>query len=328
MDNLTHTLYGITMSKAGLDRISPRATVALVLGANLPDIDLITLWGGSVTYLKYHRGITHSVLGVLIEAALLAGIILLGEQWLTKARRTQYSRLYLLSLAGLLSHLLLDYTNSYGIRPFLPMSAGWFAGDLVFIIDPWMLLLLSIGLIAPFLSNLTYREIGAIPAGYRMSALCSLGLVLIFWCAKSISHHSVIRELKSRPDSTALLQVHAFPQFLNPLAWYGIVETPQAYHLSTNGWSPLQNEFERRRVRTFQKSEDRTVLDAALKGDSSQIFMNFARCPLVQVSSTPGGYQLQARDLRFDFASRMHKGFMLTVELDRNLRIISEQFQY
>src|SRR5690349_581004 len=99
MDNLTHTLFGVAMSKAGLDKVSPRATVTLMLGANLPDVDLVTLWNGSVSYLKYHRGISHSFLGIVLEAAVLAGIIFLGERSLpTKSPPTQYLRLYLLSL--------------------------------------------------------------------------------------------------------------------------------------------------------------------------------------------------------------------------------------
>src|SRR3989442_10689713 len=75
MDNLTHTLTGVALSQAGLNRKTRFATLALVIGSNLPDVDIVTRLAGSATYLKYHRGITHSVLGVIVLSALLAGAI-------------------------------------------------------------------------------------------------------------------------------------------------------------------------------------------------------------------------------------------------------------
>ena len=36
------------------------------------------------------------------------------------------------------THPLLDWTNNYGIRFFLPWSQKWSYGDLVFIVDPYL----------------------------------------------------------------------------------------------------------------------------------------------------------------------------------------------
>jgi len=75
MDNITHTLTGLALSQAGLNRKTRFATLALVVGANLPDLDLLWSNGGGANYLKYHRGITHSVLGVAVLGAALAGLL-------------------------------------------------------------------------------------------------------------------------------------------------------------------------------------------------------------------------------------------------------------
>ena len=81
MDNLTHTLTGFAISYAGLNRKTRYATLALVIGANLPDIDLVSRFWGSATYLKYHRGITHAIVGVTLLALLLAATVyLLGKR--------------------------------------------------------------------------------------------------------------------------------------------------------------------------------------------------------------------------------------------------------
>ena len=74
MDNITHTLTGLMLSRAGLNRVSPEATWVLLLAANAPDIDVSSALGGSLTYLHFHRHLTHSLLllPVLAAACVLA----------------------------------------------------------------------------------------------------------------------------------------------------------------------------------------------------------------------------------------------------------------
>ena len=61
MDNLTHTAIGLFLSRAGLNRLTPRATPILLLAANAPDLDVVSWFGGSLNYLHYHRHLTHSL---------------------------------------------------------------------------------------------------------------------------------------------------------------------------------------------------------------------------------------------------------------------------
>src|SRR5271157_6305162 len=60
MDPLTHTATGLFLSRIGLKRWTPLATPILLLAANAPDIDIVTASGGSLSYLHYHRHLTHS----------------------------------------------------------------------------------------------------------------------------------------------------------------------------------------------------------------------------------------------------------------------------
>lgn len=147
MDNLTHSLVGLATAKAGLERWSPYATVVCIIGANLPDADIVASLGGSWFYLKHHRGITHSIIGTVALAALLPLVFYLGDalvaQWRRRERRVKFTGLLLASLVATATHPLLDWTNSYGVRSLLPWSERWFYGDLVFIADPW--LWLSVG---------------------------------------------------------------------------------------------------------------------------------------------------------------------------------------
>ena len=127
MDNLTHTLTAIAISQTGLNRKTRFATVTLILAANAPDIDIVAALKGSVAYLKYHRGITHSFVGTIALAILIWGLMCwLGKRVQPKPRLPLNPRwLLLAALLGTGSHLLLDFTNAYGVRPFLPFSGRW-----------------------------------------------------------------------------------------------------------------------------------------------------------------------------------------------------------
>jgi len=147
MDNITHSLVGLVAAKAGLERVSPYATAVCVLAANGPDADIIATLGGQWFYLEHHRGITHSIVGTLALAVLIPFVFWAVERLFARARgRTGGARLGGLLLASLLlsvSHPLLDWTNNYGVRPWLPWDESWVYGDLVFIIDPWLWLSLG-----------------------------------------------------------------------------------------------------------------------------------------------------------------------------------------
>lgn len=148
MDGLTHSLVGLTSAKAGLDRLSPYTTLACILSANAPDSDVVSVFfGGPWILLQQHRGITHSIIGTLALGFLIPTILFGIERsiarWRKKPPRIQYRGLLLASLIAAATHPLMDWTNNYGVRPLLPWNGKWFYGDLVFIVDPYLLLVLG-----------------------------------------------------------------------------------------------------------------------------------------------------------------------------------------
>lgn len=140
MDNLTHSLVGLALSKAGLERLSPATSAVCVIAANAPDADIVTLAFGRWTYLHYHRGITHSIVGTLLLALLIPVLFVIADKAIAGFRERPPSLklkgLMFASLIASATHPFMDWTNNYGIRPLLPWSAKWFYADLVFIIDP------------------------------------------------------------------------------------------------------------------------------------------------------------------------------------------------
>jgi inner membrane protein len=148
VENLCHSLYGAALARAGLDRLSPLATATCVVAANAPDVDVVTLLGNGLWYLEHHRGVTHSFVGLAVEAPIVAGGFVLFDRLVRRRRDptappARFLGLLVVALVGLASHLFLDWTNSYGVRPLLPFDRSWFYGDIVFVVDPWLWLALG-----------------------------------------------------------------------------------------------------------------------------------------------------------------------------------------
>ncbi|HZI18842.1 MAG TPA: metal-dependent hydrolase [Pyrinomonadaceae bacterium] len=147
MDNLTHSLVGLTAARAGLERMSPLATLTCVLAANAPDADIVALAGGPSFYLEHHRGITHSLVGTFALGLLLPALVWGCERLYARRRgrapAANFKGLLICSLLLAASHPLLDWTNSYGVRPWQPWDSSWYYGDLVFIMDPYLWLVLG-----------------------------------------------------------------------------------------------------------------------------------------------------------------------------------------
>ena len=164
MEPITHFLTGACIGRAGLNRKTAYATLAAVLAAEAADLDI--LWGlaGPVEGLKHHRGITHTFIAVPVVAAVITGAIWLYHLWRKRRRTTaaqppRWTWVYISAFIASLSHLLLDWTNSYGVRPFFPFNPRWYAGSFVFIAEPAFWALLLAALVIPGILGLAEREI-------------------------------------------------------------------------------------------------------------------------------------------------------------------------
>jgi inner membrane protein len=147
LDNLTHSLVGALLGRMGLKRLTPRAMPALVISANLPDIDSwIAPWLG-LSPRTFHRGFTHGVGGLVTMPFLVAATIIIWEKLRpSKEGPLKLGGLLLACFLGMLSHPCLDFLNTYGVRLLEPFSHRWFYGDTLFIVDPWIWLILILGL--------------------------------------------------------------------------------------------------------------------------------------------------------------------------------------
>src|SRR3989304_4113347 len=110
MDPLTHGLAGAVIARAGFSRsLGKWGPVTGVLAALSPDADYILRLFGEEIFLRYHRGITHSL--ILLPVYSLFGAILFRR--LSKTEK--FLPLYLLCFFSLLGHFIRRYRTELGI---------------------------------------------------------------------------------------------------------------------------------------------------------------------------------------------------------------------
>lgn len=148
MDNLTHTMVGSVLAQAGLKRTSGLSTPVLMIAANVADMDAAcTIFG--MRSLEMRRGLTHGPLALALVPPLLVALAVLfdrrqGARGTRPAARLPVRPAWLLAcgFVGMASHVGLDWLNNYGVRLLEPFSSQWFYGSMLFILDPWLLLIL------------------------------------------------------------------------------------------------------------------------------------------------------------------------------------------
>lgn len=301
MDNITHSLTGLALSRAGLNRFCPRALLLLVLSANAPDIDILALASNPFRYFEVHRGYSHSLLGLPFMAALsvlvTAVVYRQGLPWL---------KAWLICCAGVGSHLLLDWTNSYGIRLLLPFSSRWFHLDINSLYDGWILAILVFGAIWPYFSRLVSGEIGSRAPSGKGTAIFALCFFVLFDCARAILHAGAIGELQARVyDGAPPVEAAALPEPMTPLRWTGIVETTRDYRRMT---VDVSAQLQPQNAEIFYKPALTPSLQRAEAAEPFRFFLYFARFPVWSQETVPlasgSGARLDLTDLRFGAPGR------------------------
>ncbi len=254
MEPLTHFLTGACIGRAGFNRKTAYATLAAVLAAEAADLDILWSFAGPVEELKHHRGITHTFLGAPFIAAAAVGAVWLFDRWRTMRIRGKpkppsraqasglntdslamplhWGWLYFAALVAALSHILLDWTNNYGVRPFFPFNARWYAGSIVFIAEPVLWGLFFLALVMPWLFGLTDREIGVHRKPFRGQgwAIFALTGMALVWCWRWTEREKGLTMIAhTQVASEPVLRVALEPYPINPYHWHAVLETKDFY---------------------------------------------------------------------------------------------------
>ena len=187
----------------------------------------------------------------------------------------------------MLSHVALDLLNNYGVRLLMPFSGRWFYGDSVFIIDPWLWLILGTGV---WRSWSRHRSRAA-----RMAlTLAGVYIVSLMVSAGAAREFVVDRWRQERGAAPRALMVGPMP--ITPLRRMVIVDAGDAYATGTFTWFPRQVAFTRR----VPKHDTHPAVRAAIATDSRiRAVLTWARFPYYEVEATGERAVVTLRDLRF-----------------------------
>jgi inner membrane protein len=240
-------------------------------------------------------------------------------------------------LAGL-SHILLDFTNNYGVRPFWPFSEKWYSWDIVFIVEPVMLGLMILGLFVPSLFSLIDKELGARSRGPRGRVPATLALVgvALMWGLRDYEHRRAVHALEARTyNGVDPLRTSAYPTMANPFHWYGVVETPAFFALApVDTLGPEVDPEERMDFR--YKPEETPITLAAKKSYAGRAFLDWAQYPIAEtevLGPPQEGYIVHFQDLRYVQVPNAFGGdrgrrvLGVGVKLDKDLRVIGDVYE-
>jgi inner membrane protein len=273
LDNLTHSLVGLFLARSGFKHTTPRGTAIMVVAANAPDFDAVSWFGGPSAYIHFHRNITHSLIALPFMALLSVAIV----RWVGR-KEVRWLQAFWIALVAVTSHLILDLTNVYGVRLLLPFSGRWFHWDLTPIVDLVIWAILLLGIAAPAFGRLVGAEIGERKReGGGGWAVAALLLLSAYDYGRSVFHDHAVALMDSRIyNGLTPRRTGAFPE-ANPLVWDGVAELSNAYILVP---IDLRGNFHPNSGETFYKAERSAAIQAALKTEPFQRFLEFVQYPI------------------------------------------------
>jgi inner membrane protein len=290
MDNLCHTLVGAAIGEAGLKSRTRFGSATLMIAANLPDLDILVLTTGAPT-VAFRRGWTHGLLAQALLPVLLTAVVLAFHRLWSRRRGDgpppRAGAVLGLSVVGVLSHVGLDWLNNYGVRLLMPFSSGWFYGDAVFILDPWLWLVLGAGV------ALARRRGTRRPA--QVCLLTATVYIAGMICSARAARERVL-EAWTAETGAPPLAVMVGPVPVDPLQKSVIVDLGDHYRTGSFSWRSGRARFDPARV---ARREHDPAVRQALADKRIRATLTWARFPYYDVAPAPGGTRVTLRDLRF-----------------------------
>lgn len=298
MDNLCHTLVGAALAQTGLRKRTGLGAATLMIGANFPDIDVIAVPLGRAT--EFRRGWTHGLLALAVLPFVLTVLMIAWGRYTRRSGETKRApvvprELLFLSTLAIVTHPVLDWMNSYGMRWLMPFDGRWFYGDSLFIVDPWLLLVLGLGV---WLSR--RRERYNAPQPWKPARVAIVAAVIYIASMsglQDIAKRLARQELSGSTKASHRLFVVAAPA--DPVRWRVYADDGDRYW---RGKLSLARGVGRRL--TFDeapivKNAGDAAAIAASRTERGRRFLDWARMPWYRIDRTSDTTLVEIVDARY-----------------------------
>lgn len=305
MDTGTHIVMGVALG--GLATLDPvvqsdptlfHAVLAgTIIGSHAPDFDTVLKLKNNATYIRNHRGATHSLPAVITWGLLIAGIIYM------LVPQVNLLHLWMWTFLAVILHVLVDIFNAYGTQAYRPFTNKWIAHGFINTFDPYIFLLHIAGIGAWIL--------GANP-GYTWLIIYTV--ILLYYIKRYMDKKEIVKKIHGYFPNTE--QIATSPT-LKQNFWRVAITTRDKFYVGAveNGHIEIVDEFKKVPL------PENTLMALAKNDRNISAFLSFSPVYRWEINEFDDFTEVRFIDLRY--RSKDHYPFVAVVQIDDNMRIMS-----
>jgi len=302
MDPITHGVVGLAIAAFTGEAVSIASPYAIssMLGAVIPDADIVMQVKGDYSYLKNHRGMSHSIPFIFLYGATITAALSLFYPGASLAK------LFLYAVSGCISHLLLDITNSYGAQVLWPIYKKKVTLDLLLVYDP-LLIIISLAIIIPYFRD----KIHPVIALMTFAAYIAARYWMKNYVKKTIQEHF--------KDEDEIIFIRVLPSMIGLIKWHFVAGVHGKRIIGEVNIFP-----KRFRIIETMNDLDKKLFKAVKNTDIAKFFGDFTPLFHIKCDKTDNGYEYSFIDLRYYIA----KDFLhhASAVLDENFKLVTSAF--
>jgi len=304
LDTGTHVVMGIALGGiatldpfVGSDIITQEAVMlGTLIGSQAPDIDTFLKLKSNASYIRNHRGWTHSIPAIFLWPIVISLFI---HSFIPGS---DFSHLLLWTFIAVFLHVFVDIFNGYGTQALRPITKKWIALGTINTFDPFIFIIHIVGIIVwliGFDPGVTFTTIYIILMLYY--------IVQLWW------QFQVKRKVKKKFE-------HVEEILFNPTIqlkkWLLAIKTKDEYYVvsAEKGELIILDRFERKPL------PDTEMIEAAKKDDNISAFLSFSPIYKWDIIKRKDLVEVRLTDLRY--RNKQHYPFVAVVHLDKHYNIL------
>ena len=290
MDTVTHALIGVGLAglAIGNPEISQNPSVpqalfwATCIGSQGPDFDIVYRLKSKASYYNHHRGLSHSIPTLTLMS--LATSLVLKLIFPQAALWT----LSFWTIVAALIHVGTDLLTPYNTKILEPLSKKALSWNIMFIIDPFLIIVFSVGIVLWGSTILSSQTIFSFC--FVLSGLYLLLRISIFTMVSFNLKAQLTKNFGQKVEKYTLM-----PRLL-PAKWDLVVETDKVIQLGTVSIFPFDLNFNEELIKTSDIFKTKLIMKNSTSPEI-EAFIKEAKHLFVEVKTFGEGYWMEWIDL-------------------------------
>ncbi|MBY7142745.1 metal-dependent hydrolase [Virgibacillus sp. NKC19-3] len=305
MDTATHIVMGVALG--GLATLDPvvhndptlftAVLTGTIIGSHAPDFDTIFKLKNNATYIRHHRGASHSLPAIILWGILISGIIYMFVP------QVNFLHLWLWTFLAVIIHVFVDIFNAYGTQAYRPFTNKWIAYGFINTFDPYIFTLHLAGIGAWIL--------GANP-GYTWFIIYVV--IALYYIKRYMDKREIVKKLK---DYIPNIEQIATSPTIKQNYWRVAITTDTKFYVAAveNGHIEIVDEFEKVPLPSVH------IMELAKKDKNISAFLAFSPVYRWEINDFDDFTEIRFIDLRYRSDNRYP--FIAVVQINDNMQIMS-----